>query len=272
MQAIRSDSLWRSSAAPAISVVPRATQATAASSGSSSMASATCAAPRRTPVSGAWRTRTSPMGSPLVAAGAMSTRAPMRSSARKKPNRVGLSETPRTVTSPPGIIAAAAQKKAAADGSPGTTTWVPTSACGPGRVRRPSGWRCRVAPKAGSIRSVWSRLAVAPPTVQAPLAPRAASKKALLICADASPSTTSAACNAGARPAVARSTSGARPSGPHVTCAPRGRSTSATRAIGRRISEASPTRRAPPPRPAKAPANSRRVVPLLPQSRVGPST
>src|SRR5260370_311569 len=51
--------------------------------------------------------------------GINSSMAPIRSSSLKMPIRVGFTLTPRTSTSPPGTINAAATRKAADDGSPG---------------------------------------------------------------------------------------------------------------------------------------------------------
>ena len=78
--------------------------------------------------------------------------------------RVGFSETPRIVRSASGCRLAATSQKAADDGSPGTCT------CGIARNRvppwtlidqEPSGpcTRLMLAPRAVSIRSLWSRVA-----------------------------------------------------------------------------------------------------------------
>ena len=103
--------------------------------------------------------------------------------------RKGLSSMPSTVTSEPGVIRAATSGKAAEDGSPGTLTRVPVSDWPPGRMMRRSGpayVTSTCAPKARSMRSVWSRVASGSITSAPPSAWRPASSTADFTWADGS--------------------------------------------------------------------------------------
>ena len=114
--------------------------------------------------------------------------APMSIQVWNRPVRSGLSITPSTVTSEPGTTSAAARGKAAEDGSPGTATWVPLSFWPPGRRMRqpsPSSLTSTSAPKARSIRSVWSRLFSGSTTTVSPAAFSPASRMADFTCAEA---------------------------------------------------------------------------------------
>ncbi|MNV66474.1 hypothetical protein D3C71_1592300 [compost metagenome] len=96
--------------------------------------------------------------------------------------------TPSTVTSEPGVTRAAARGKAAEDGSPGTATKVPLRRWPPARRMRqpsPSSVTSTTAPKARSIRSVWSRLFSGSTTTVSLVAFSPASRMADLIWAEA---------------------------------------------------------------------------------------
>ena len=131
--AMRSLSFTRSSAAPAMTVSPVAAAPSTATRGSSSSARRASVPVTMVPWRSAPVTVTSPTGSPWhVPVGNRATRAPITSRMSRKPVRPGLSVTPRTVTSAPGLRAAAASRKAAAERSPGRSYrpgWT-----GPGRT------------------------------------------------------------------------------------------------------------------------------------------
>ena len=174
--AIRSDSLWRSSPAPRIVVVPPASAAARHRTGISSIAAATSAGPRSMPWRSDERTSRSATGSPTPSStpdrpstGRSSIWAPMRRRRSMMARRVGFTPTPSSVSSASGWIAPATSQKAAADTSPGTRS---STACtdrlpAPTRPRGPVVGlpRSTGTPLARSIRSVWSRVAMASRTV-----------------------------------------------------------------------------------------------------------
>ena len=135
-------------------------------------------------------TRTSPTSSPPIER-RFSTlmSAPISISVSTSPKRVGFISTFSTVTSEPSTISAATIGKAAELGSPGTTIF-----CGL-RLARPSSRMIRApsspvpvsiaAPKAASIRSVWSRVGTGSMMVVVPGTLRPASSTADLTCAEA---------------------------------------------------------------------------------------
>src|ERR1700730_5429002 len=109
-------------------------------------------------------------------------------------------------------------------------------------------------------RSVWSRVATGSTTEVGPLAVSPASRSALFTWALGTESTWRRPCS---RAPV--TVSGARPSRDSIL-APMVRSGSTTRAIGRRLSDASPSRVADTQLPASRPSNRRMVVPEFAQS------
>ena len=162
MSAIRSDSLTRSSAASWSSLVPSAAAIAMASTGSSSMSSATRGPSSRIARSGRPpRTTRSPVGSgpaPPPASSTTSTSAPISRSTSTMARRVGLSATWRRRISADGCTAAATSHvpadwrcrrapRASGRGSRPDPTIV---------VRRPS--RATGTPIQASSRSVWSRV------------------------------------------------------------------------------------------------------------------
>ena len=103
------------------------------------------------------------------------------------PVRLGLSPTFSTVSSAPGVIAAATSQKAAELMSPGTSTVCPCR-LEPGvtvTTVRSGPLTSSCAPKARSIRSLWSRLWAGSITVVGPSAVRPASRIALFTWAEA---------------------------------------------------------------------------------------
>ena len=115
-----------------------------------------------------------------------------------------------------------------------------------------------VRPNRRSMRSVWSRENRSPTMRTVAVASRVASKMADFTCADAISSVKSPP----AGDDMPRTVAGRRPSFV-VTVAPSVRSGRATRSIGRRRSDASPSKRAAIPRPAHRPSSKRVVVPEL---------
>ena len=115
---------------------------------------------------------------------------PISISVSIRPVRVGLRSTFSTVTSEPSTISAATIGKAAELGSPGTTI-----TCGFRDWRRRRGGSARApsspgsisiaAPKAASMRSVWSRVGAGSMTVVVPGELSAASSTADFTCAEA---------------------------------------------------------------------------------------
>ena len=199
MPAIRSDSLWRSSPAPRIVVVPLARgRGQTEDRGSRRSRRRRLRARDRSPWSADERTRRSTIGSPAssgaasVALGASPTRvssmsAPIVRSRSITARRVGFAPTPRSVRSASGWMAAATSQNAAADTSPGTRSSIACTVRPPSIViatapsARPdassSSRSVRTAiPRARSIRSVWSRVATASRTVVEPSARSPASR------------------------------------------------------------------------------------------------
>ena len=111
------------------------------------------------------------------------------------------------------------------------------------------------------MRSVWSRVGAGSITRVVPAAYSPASSTQDLTCALATGMWYSMPCSA--RPP--RSTSGGRPSAAVSISAPIRRSGSATRAIGRRVSDSSPVRQTSKGCAASRPASSRIEVPELPR-------
>ena len=185
-------------------------------------------------------------------------RGPSRWSARTKPRRRGLNNTPRSSTDEPGRAAAAAAHTAADDGSPGTAR----GSCGargswPPGTWTPSASTRTARPKAGKARSEWSRVGCVSWIVVSPEAERPASINALLIWALGTAGVQVTPCSP--RPSI---TSGARPLFALI-CAPIASSGAITRAMGRRCSDSSPTIVVRNGRPATSPASSLIVVPEL---------
>ena len=271
MPAIRSDSLCRSSPAPRMRVVPVATAAASARIGISSMAAATSVGETSTAWRSLERTMRSASGSPSAPPSAgrsrISIRAPMRPRMSMMARRVGFVLTPSRRSSASGWMEPATSQNAAADGSPGTMSSMARGVAGPVRVTT---WRPRASvdsrtatPRARSIRSVWSRVATASVTVVSPSAARAASRIADFTWALG----TGVSYAIGERRERPRTVNGrsVAPSRPE-NAAPIARNGSTTRPIGRRRSEASPSRITVSARPARSPATRRVVVPELPQS------
>ena len=181
----RSVSLTRSSAASRITLVPSAQRAATERIGISSTSLGIRSPPISKAFSGLWRTRRSATGSPATSRWlSSSSGAPICSNTSRIPVRVGLMPTFSIVSSAPGTTSAAINQNAAELMSPGTTTCCPCS-CAPGCTITvgPSaacGWLIRSAPKARSMRSLWSRESAGSITVVLPLAVNPASSKALL--------------------------------------------------------------------------------------------
>ena len=217
---------------------------------------------------GAGRTRRSPTGSPATSRSLRISRgAPMASSTSRMPVRLGLRPTFSRSKSAPGTSRPATNQKAAELISPGTTTrWPWSRAPGVISTRGPplaSGSLTRSAPKARSIRSLWSRERAGSITVVGPSALRPASSRALFTWAEATGVRITAPWSW--RPWMAR---GAKlPSWRPWMLAPIWPRGFATRAMGRRRRELSPSStKWRPPRPASRPSINRMVVPELPQS------
>ncbi len=123
-----------------------------------------------------------PIGSGSLASRRASTWPPMARSTSTKAVRVGESRTPSRRTSESGRTRAATTRKAALEASPGTRTSAPRRRAPPRTVAaRPA--RSTLTPKAGSIRSVWSRLGAGSRTVVEPSACRPARRIAVFTCA-----------------------------------------------------------------------------------------
>ena len=183
--------------------------------------------------------------------------------------RVGFVLTPSRCSSASGWIDAATSQNAAAEGSAGTVSSMAATVDGPATrtVCRPSGAApsSTATPRARSIRSVWSRVATASVTHVSPSAARPASRIADLTWALGT-GVSYVIGSSGAWPVIA---SGSRVAPPRpANVAPMRPSGSTTRPIGRRRSEASPSRIANSSRPASTPATRRALVPELPQSRM----
>ena len=194
MPAMRSDSLWRSSPAPRIVVVPRARAAARHSTGISSIAEATSAGARsigsRGPRS-ARRGRRSVRrrrGPPWSDDGRSSISAPIARSRSMTARRVGLTPTSRSDELGIGM-------DGARDEPEGRCRDVGRHVLIDRLHRRPSFHRpgdaaivadlaLTATPRALSIRSVWSRVATRSRTVVRPSARRPASRIADLTCAD----------------------------------------------------------------------------------------
>ncbi len=173
---------------PRITVRPSAKAAATARIGYSSTIEGERSGGTSTPRRTQCRAVTSPTGSPpSCRTPVISRSAPISFKVSNSPARSGLSSTPSTVTSDPGVISAATRGKAADEGSPGTRMeaarrrWAPAM-----RMRRPSGTSSTstAAPKARSIRSVWSRVASGSTTSTPSWAFRPASSTADFTCAD----------------------------------------------------------------------------------------
>ena len=169
-------------------LTPSAQQAATASTGISSTSLGIKSPPISKGLSGPWVTRRSPTGSPATSRlPRISMRAPICSSTSRIPVRLGLRPTFSTVRSAPGVIAPATSQKAAELISPGTTTDWPFS-WAPGRTTTsvpPGPPTLRSAPKARSMRSLWSRDWAGSITVVGPSAVSAASRIALFTWAEA---------------------------------------------------------------------------------------
>ena len=213
--AIRSVSFSRSSCAPRTTVCPSAKQPSSATRGSSSIASGTSSGSTTVPSSGPWATSSSHTGS---SAGTPSTTGsssgptttpPIRWRIRKKPVRVQFAPMPSITIRERGTSTAAAARKAAEDGSPGTCSAPSSSSsCAATVIRSPT--REIRTPAAASIRSVWSRLGLGSTTVVGPDASSPASSTHDFTCADATGSSYSiprsglpVTVNGGKRPSVA---------------------------------------------------------------------
>ena len=158
---MRSDSLTRSSPAPRMVVVPRAKLASSTSSGNSSISAGTISGSMSVATSSAGRTSMSATGSPAAQRRPnRPTRAPIRSSAASRPVRVGLIEMFRSVRFEPWRMVAAAMNGAADEKSPGTGISGSTSSR-TGEIEIRPGRRSTGTPARCSIRSVWSRVAIA---------------------------------------------------------------------------------------------------------------
>ena len=186
--------------------------------------------------------------------------------------RVGLTPTPADLSSASGWIAPATSQKAAAETSPGTRSSIARTvtppSIGPRDPADRPGWptssRSTATPRARSIRSVWSRVATASRTVVRPSARSPARRIADFTCAlgtgrrDVDRPERGVTDHGQGRKGIVRRA---------WSAAPIERSGSMIRATGRRRNEASPSRTAVIGRPARIPANRRRLVPELPQSR-----
>ena len=232
--AIRSVSLCRSSAAPVTSKRTR-TRRRPPRRAPAPRRSATARAPgrrasRREPTT---RPRSCPPARARSGRARISTRPPIARSTSTKAVRVGESRTPSSRTSESGRTSAATTRKAALEASPGTSTVVPRRLWPPTTLAA-SPSRSSLAPKAGSMRSVWSRLGIGSRTLVRPSACRPASSSAVFTCALATGSSWSRPRRRpppiviGAWPSVVSSV------------APIARSGAATRSSGRRRSDSSP--------------------------------
>ena len=136
--------------------------------------------------SSAGRTSMSATGSPAASRRRNSpTRAPIRSSTASMPVRVGLIEMSRRVRLEPCRMVAAAMNGAADEKSPGTAISGSTSSR-TGEMPTYPGRRSTGTPARCSIRSVWSRVAIASSTTVTPRsANRPANSTADFTCAEA---------------------------------------------------------------------------------------
>ena len=169
-------------------LTPSAQQAATASTGISSTSRGISSPPIAKACRGPWHTRRSPTGSPATSRGlSTSIRAPIWASTSRMPVRLGLRPTFSTVSSAPGVMAPATSQKAAELMSPGTTTCWPRRQA-PGTTVTsvwPGPPTVSSAPKARSMRSLWSRLWAGSITVVGPVAVRPASRMALFTWAEA---------------------------------------------------------------------------------------
>ena len=182
-----------------------------------------------------------------------------------RPSRWGLSSTFSSRSFEPGTISAATKGNAAEDGSPGTaTSCARRRACPPSvtMFSAPDRWLEILAPNSASMFSVWSRVMCFSRTVVFPGAPSPASKIADLTCAEANSGATSKGRGCAAPVIV----NGRRPVPLSSIWAPVCASGCVTRAIGRRVNEASPVNSADMPAPATTPITRRAPVPELPKS------
>ena len=118
----------------------------------------------------------------------IATSPPISRTVARKPVRLSFISTSRIVTREPGTISAAATRKAADEGSPGTVTSCAASRRPPSTVtvREPSrrSSTAIAAPKPASISSVWSRVRTRSVTRVVPGVLSAASSTADFTCAD----------------------------------------------------------------------------------------
>ena len=229
--------------------------------GNSSMASGTSSGGTSMPVSTPPSTSMSATGSaPSLRLFFRRMLAPMRPRMSSTPVRVGLTPTPVRVRRLPAVMAAATMKNAAEEMSPGTVRETGFRRAGAVSAMRPSSTDTG-HPMAWSMRSVWSRVGAGSTTAVSPSAYSPASRTADLTCALATGSRYSMPVSA----LPPRTRTGGRPSrvATRAFISPSG---SATRAIGRRISDSSPTSSVSNAWPAKSPENSRMDVPELPRS------
>ena len=169
------------------------------------------------------------------------------------------------VSSLPGMTSAATMKKAAEEGSPGTSISCGRNSASPVRriTRSPlTSSTSSAAPKPRSIRSEWSRVGTGSITVVVPAVLRAASSTALFTCALA----TGRRYSIGTEGSAPRIISGRRPPGEEVNSAPMRESGSITRPIGRLERLGSPVKHAVIGWLASRPISSRVEVPELPMS------
>ena len=255
---MRSDSLTRSSSASRITVVPLATEAARASTGSSSITRGITSPAISTPVRSLDSATRSADGSP-ASSRMFSIRmfAPISRRTSRTPRRVGLMPTPLIVIEALGCAQPATSQRAAALRSHGTLTFTDSS-CDL-RIVTFSASTARSAPMAVIIRSVWSRDAAGCTTDVSPSAYRPATRIDDLSCALATGISYVIPCRS-----PPSNTSGAsEPSCLAVILAPiRSRGTS-IRFIGLRRREASPVMTLMKGCAASRPDSSRMVVPLL---------
>ena len=274
--AIRSDSLWRSSSAPLTTVSPSANAPARATSGSSSIASGTSPAATLVARSVEWRASTAPWGSPPDGIpSSTSIAAPIRFRIPSSPTRVGFRPTPSSRTRLPGMTSAATMRNAADEKSPGTLkptgssrsagrtairrggSVAPDRQPGPRRLR---GRRARPPPRA-SARCGRARARARSPR-SSPSAARPASRTHDLTWALATGSRYEIPCRR-----EPLTLSGGRRSSRASTFAPISRSGRTTRSTGRRRIDSSPSSvHSPASCPASHPGSRRRRVPALPTS------
>ncbi len=258
IEATRSDSLTRSSAAPVIRLVPGSCDARTASTGSSSIISA--AMPPLTDSErrdGAVPTSRSPTGSrPSDRAPLMSIASPHARRRSMTAVRVGLMPTLRIRARDPRTSPETTSQKAAPLRSPGIArSSGARRLADPISTRRPSTFTS--APIAASISSVWLRVPIGSSTAVRPSANRPARSTADFTWALGTLGRYSIPCN-GTLPPTS--------SGGHEAFAPISRSGATTRSIGLVVSDSSPLSSEANPCAASNPASSLIVVPEFPQS------